>query len=772
MISEAMNRGAQHISQDAIDSPGDDRPAAELLSPIGETLPATDIEPAPEPIRTPLSERLFVALLVLLAVAWLAAAGWSVWLTHPDGRFAPAELVPGVGLACAPLALLALLFLITQRTSARAARRFGETAAAMHAQARSLDAVMNAIGQRIAENRAALAAQAEQLLALGEESAGRLAQVTESLRLDTVALGRQSKALEGAAASAKTDMAVLVADMPRAEADARAMAATLKDAGLRAHEEASALAASLATLSARSQEAEEHAGGAAQRLDANIARIESSSAVAGGKIDDVAAKLTGAIESALSSAAAAVDHSRQGIDAQNAALTAMVAQAQAALDRAGNDSSAALSLRIDQMSAQIDRLAAQLATHDATGRAIMSTFDAGIAGVEARFTAVDEAVTARTANLADTVGNLTSCTEQMTNHLDSSNLAADALIQRAGSLRTTLDLCFHELGETLPQALARLEQQASSSRATITATLPEMMRLETSASAVASRLRDAETTVERQRGDVNAMFVAIDEKVEAMLRKAMSLDEVILNASAQATRFADAAGPQLIEALLRVRETAVQAAERAREALAEVIPDSAAAIGFASGAAIKQAVGEHVTTQVARIAEVAEQALATASRASDKLMRQMLTIADTSASVEARIAEAQQEVEHANQETFSRQAALLVESLNSTAIDVTKILSNEVTDGAWASYLRGDRGIFTRRAVRLIDSGEARRIARHYEREPEFRNQVNRYIHDFEAMLRPVLANRDGMPLGVTLLSSDMGKLYVALAQAIERLRK
>ena len=31
---------------------------------------------------------------------------------------------------------------------------------------------------------------------------------------------------------------------------------------------------------------------------------------------------------------------------------------------------------------------------------------------------------------------------------------------------------------------------------------------------------------------------------------------------------------------------------------------------------------------------------------------------------------------------------------------------------------------------------------------------------------------RDGHALSVTLLSSDMGKLYVALAQAIERLRK
>ena len=42
---------------------------------------------------------------------------------------------------------------------------------------------------------------------------------------------------------------------------------------------------------------------------------------------------------------------------------------------------------------------------------------------------------------------------------------------------------------------------------------------------------------------------------------------------------------------------------------------------------------------------------------------------------------------------------------------------------------------------------------------------------DFEAMLRRILADGEGNTLAVTLLSSDMGKLYVALAQAIQHLR-
>ena len=73
--------------------------------------------------------------------------------------------------------------------------------------------------------------------------------------------------------------------------------------------------------------------------------------------------------------------------------------------------------------------------------------------------------------------------------------------------------------------------------------------------------------------------------------------------------------------------------------------------------------------------------------------------------------------------------------------------------------------------VHDLDAAGARDIADYYDQDEPFREMVNRYIHDFESMLRSILAQRDGSPLGVTLLSSDMGKLYVAMAQAIERLR-
>ena len=74
---------------------------------------------------------------------------------------------------------------------------------------------------------------------------------------------------------------------------------------------------------------------------------------------------------------------------------------------------------------------------------------------------------------------------------------------------------------------------------------------------------------------------------------------------------------------------------------------------------------------------------------------------------------------------FARRVALITESLNSNSIDIAKSLSEEVTDTAWASYLRGDRGIFTRRAVRLLDNMQAREIAELYDEDDDFRAGIS-----------------------------------------------
>jgi hypothetical protein len=160
-----------------------------------------------------------------------------------------------------------------------------------------------------------------------------------------------------------------------------------------------------------------------------------------------------------------------------------------------------------------------------------------------------------------------------------------------------------------------------------------------------------------------------------------------------------------------------------------------------------------------------------ARAASDRLTQQMISIGQSAHALEQHIELTRADSREKDSEAFARRVSLLMDSMHSAAIDVGKILSDEVDDKAWAAYLKGERGIFTRRAVQLIGGSETKAIRTHYETDTEFQESVNRYIHDFESMLRRVMAERDGGMIAVTLMSSDMGKLYAALAQAIERLR-
>ena len=181
---------------------------------------------------------------------------------------------------------------------------------------------------------------------------------------------------------------------------------------------------------------------------------------------------------------------------------------------------------------------------------------------------------------------------------------------------------------------------------------------------------------------------------------------------------------------------------------------------------------EKVKSGLSSIDVVAEKSVESTRKATERLMQQMLTITNITAGIEKRINEAKEEIENHDEGNFTRHVAWLIDALRSKTIDITRLLSSDISDTAWLSYLKGDRGVFSRKAVRLLDNNELRAIQREYEKNTDFREHVNYYIHDFESMLRRVVNSRDGTALSVTLMSSDIGKLYAALSQAIQKYRQ
>jgi hypothetical protein len=298
---------------------------------------------------------------------------------------------------------------------------------------------------------------------------------------------------------------------------------------------------------------------------------------------------------------------------------------------------------------------------------------------------------------------------------------------------------------------------------------PEIGWIREAAMEASDRISATGGQIAEQQDRFAALLAAVDDGVGTAQSKVADLASLIAQAERQSTSLTTETGPALVTALLQVKEAASHAAERAREAIESIIPASAGKLSEETRAALERVVRESVEDQLRDVEHVAARAVDSARAASDRLTQQMLTLGQTAAALEQHMEETGKEQREKDSEAFARRVSLLMDSMNSAAIDVGKILSDEIDDKAWDSYIKGNRGVFTRRAVRLMGGSEARAIKAHYDSDAEFQQSVNRYIADFEAMLRRVVAERDGGIIAVTLMSSDMGKLYAALAQVDRR---
>ncbi|MEG3086561.1 hypothetical protein [Sphingomonas sp. PB4P5] len=709
------------------------------------------------------------ALGLLIAVGWIGAMLALSWPALQ--RIGPIELTGFIAALCVPPALIGVLLLLRLRTSTAEARRFGRTAHAMREEAASLERTVGMLSRTIDANRAKLAEQTTQLVAIGDGAASKLASVATGLAEQVAQSDALARTLADAAATTHAKLDILLSMLPRAHSETIDIGAALDQAGLSAAAHVGALDAQLVALAERGRDADALASGAAHRLAAHISRMEATGETAGARLELVTEQMSDAVDALLRRTADAVDEARKGIATQGDAMLAMLGINQAALDRAARDSAEALSARISAIEALIDRIADRLGDQRTVSDAIIDELDSGITHVSGRLDALHVQGVERTQDLAASISALGGSANAMTEALKTGDVMARGAITTTEHLLLALDAAAREIDETLPDALARLDDRVVTSRQIVGQAKPELLALVTAAESTHDAIEAIAGVISGQRATLDKLSGTLLQTLSDGRVKADELGHMVDETIGRTHRFAEEAAPRLVEALIRVRDTASAAAERARETLATVIPEAAAALEHASAAAMERASGVALQHQIAAIGQAAEAAADAAARASDRLTRQMEAIADSTAVVDSRIADARAERDAADQDTFARRVSLLIESLNSASIDITKAFSADVTDSAWAAYLKGDRGVFTRRAVRLLDAGDAREIVRLYDDDTAFRDQVNRYIHDFEAMLRAILAQRDGSPLGVTLLSSDMGKLYVALAQAIERLR-
>ncbi|PEQ13395.1 hypothetical protein B2G71_08175 [Novosphingobium sp. PC22D] len=373
--------------------------------------------------------------------------------------------------------------------------------------------------------------------------------------------------------------------------------------------------------------------------------------------------------------------------------------------------------------------------------------------LERSLEAIGQRLTASRASLAATDGEV----ERLT----------DAAVRLLELIQASANSASKDLPEAIAVSedrLARASESVSDLQAAVGRVVDSQERLSGTVEETEARIRSIGDELDSNHAKLTGQSDEQRRLLEALTKSVGDLD-------ARTREAADAARNVLAAAIEKLANSAKDTVQALETDAARKVVEIAERLGEDTSSALERAVRQSAAEATGRLEQAAAHASGVGREAAIQLRDQLAKVNELVANLENRVSHARQRAEEQVDNDFARRVALLTESLNSNAIDIAKALSTDVSDTAWAAYLRGDRGIFTRRAVSLLDSGEVRRVQQAFENDDEFRAHVSRYIHDFEAILRQILSTRDGNALGVTLLSSDMGKLYVALAQGIERLR-
>ncbi|MEQ1724303.1 MAG: hypothetical protein ABL882_00035 [Sphingopyxis sp.] len=669
----------------------------------------------------------------LLTLASLGWAAFTLWSQSAGFTARPAMAAwPTIAvMVCVPIALIMIGALLMERASGRSVSRHLDALSKMREEHHHLAERLSVIDQHMTQAQTTFNDRALTMADTALHASQRLNEVSAALDERMARAVQEAAAINSQSESAVRAMDALLVALPKISEVSQRASEAMRDSG---------------------QSAYQYGG----QLEAQIAAVRHESG----------------------EAAAAIALLDERFSAQRDAALAMVADLAAAIEQNVTASEQRLGATrtaiADATHGHIAKLDAALAVNDAKAAALAQSL-ADAAGnsdaLEERIRVLTEGATARLAafgahsseNMAvvmSSVAALQSALDALGDNSAHATQNAELLASRSGAVIRVLEDARRDMDVAMPAALERLKIVLDEARSSAIG-LPETIGVSAKDGAVLlSRMREAERSLETQSSNL--------EVIEARMTG-------VIGAQTHSVEALRAALDALAE---RMRDIASQDADTLKQSLSDVdaharsiVESTAEQLETALSAALDKATGHTVDERLASIAQVSDQAVTAASAASERLMRQLITIADSSAALEQRASEVHATIDLGSRDTLARQMALLKDAMQSSAVDLARLLDTDVADQTWEAYLKGDRSIFARRTLRLLGAAEARDLLRRYEGEEDFRALVNRYVHDFEEMLRSIMDTRDGAQLSVTLLSSDIGKIYVALAQAIERLR-
>lgn len=510
-----------------------------------------------------------------------------------------------------------------------------------------------------------------------------------------------------------------------------------------------ALAASLA----------EQAGAGIGGVEARLQALQARNAETARALEAVMAETVAVLESQLGSLearqSAAADTLATALRTSTSALETRVA----ALDSAQAEAEARMRARLsDGVKAMEAELLALQARQAEAGQQARAAADEAAAAVETRLATLQQAVAGQIAGTVEAVDRALGDLDRLAERVSLRGADVAALDGQVAALLPALDAFGAEASARIPAVAADVEALADRGRA-LTAQLDALADRIDSQGAM---LRDAAAAFERDQQAVVGLAETLAGHFEAARTTVGDIHATTEQTAIQAAQ-------RMVENVMQVRQSVNSTSAEIQSLLGAVVSEAEARLDELASTKADAAFGAPIRLQIVSLEEAVGKATATAAAASERLAAQLVELMKTVAETEARVDEVDTRMDVRARDTLAARSVRLVERLGEAAVDVAQLLDIDVSPDAWDRYLKGDRGVFARQTVRLADRDSARKIARHYQHDDSFRSEAARYLDQFETLMGRVLKDPDGESFATVLLSSDIGKLYVLLAQSVGR---
>ena len=121
-------------------------------------------------------------------------------------------------------------------------------------------------------------------------------------------------------------------------------------------------------------------------------------------------------------------------------------------------------------------------------------------------------------------------------------------------------------------------------------------------------------------------------------------------------------------------------------------------------------------------------------------------------------------------EGFLKQAGTIIEKLESISVDINRVFNAKDEEDLWKKFYNGDTAVFVRYLAKNITKTQIAAIRKEFEKNEDFRSQVNAYLSEFELLISSAKSHEHSGLLLSIISGADIGKLYYILAKTLDKL--